>query len=74
MKHKIQKISKDSSVHLNCTMCGTEDTFETFDDTNKFKTQTLAGDWELGMESNLTCLTCNRTTPFYNWRTIDYFY
>ena len=74
MQHKIQRTIKDGLTHLHCTQCGTEDTFETFDDTNKFKTQILARDWELGMESNLTCLTCKRTTPFYNWRITDYYY
>ncbi|MCK8640472.1 hypothetical protein M1L59_07075 [Acinetobacter schindleri] len=74
MQYKIQKITKDDLTYLECTRCGTQDTFKTFDDTDKFKQRTLAGDWELGMESSLTCLTCNRTTPYYNWRVTDYFY
>lgn len=74
MKHKIEKITKDGLVHIKCTICGTEDTFETFDDTDKFKNHTLAGDWEQGMTTSLTCKTCNRTTPYYNWSVTDYFY
>ncbi|ENV04707.1 hypothetical protein DZ985_13355 [Acinetobacter sp. JW] len=74
MKHKIVMIIKDGLTHVECTACGTKDTFQTFDDTLKFKQQTLAGDWELNMTQSMTCLTCNRTTPFFNWRTQDYYY
>ena len=51
MKHKIEKIIQDELTQLKCTRCGTEDTFKTFDDTDKFKNHTLAGDWEQGMTS-----------------------
>lgn len=74
MKHKIEKIVKDDLTHLKCTQCGTVDSFKTFDDTDKFKQRTSAGDWELGMTTSLRCVTCDRTTPFYKLYTTDYYY
>ncbi|MFW2077513.1 hypothetical protein ACG94X_07250 [Acinetobacter sp. ULE_I010] len=74
MKPKITMIFEDGLTIVKCTLCGTEDQFKTFDDTDNFKQKTLAKDWELGMEQSMTCLTCDRTTPFYNWQTQNYYY
>ena len=74
MKHKITMIIKDGLTYVECTACGTQDKFKTFDDTDKFKQRSIAGDWELNSKHNLTCITCNRTTPFYNWNTEDHYY
>lgn len=74
MTYKIVMVYKDDLTHVKCTFCNTEESFKTFDDTENFKMQTLANDWELGMTQSLTCITCNRKTRFYSWRAQDYFY